>query len=106
MRVLIRDGARWVIVTAGRAPTLLTDGSRFWKVDAPVVDAVNPIGSGDALAAGVAVALVRGQELPNALCLGVACAAANAQTAHAGHVDAASAQSLMRTIHAEQISPD
>ena len=46
-----------------------------------VIDAV---GSGDAMGAGLVVALARGQSLERALRLGVACGAANALVAGAG----------------------
>jgi fructose-1-phosphate kinase PfkB-like protein len=47
-------------------------------VTPPVVPVVNPIGSGDCLAAGMAVGLVRGQPPLEALRHGVAAAADNA----------------------------
>jgi fructose-1-phosphate kinase PfkB-like protein len=50
-------------------------------LDRPVVDAV---GSGDALAGGLLVGLVRGTSFAEALRLGVACGAANALLAGAG----------------------
>ena len=39
---------RRIVVTAGAAPTLAFDGHEFWRVTAPKVKALNPIGSGDA----------------------------------------------------------
>ena len=86
MRQMIVRGAHWVVVTAGTRATYVTDGRRFFKVETPKVDAVNPIGSGDAFAAGVAAGMSRGQDVPDACALGVACAAANAMTPDAGHV--------------------
>jgi fructose-1-phosphate kinase PfkB-like protein len=50
-------------------------------LEKPIVDAV---GSGDAMGAGLVVALARGQSLDRALRLGVACGAANALVAGAG----------------------
>ena len=51
------------------------------RLERPVVDAV---GSGDAMGAGLVVALARGQSLDRALRLGVACGAANTLVAGAG----------------------
>ena len=45
---------------------------------------MSPVGSGDTLMAGVATALLRGQPLPEALRLGVACGSANALVLGAG----------------------
>jgi tagatose 6-phosphate kinase len=49
--------------------------------------AVSAVGSADAFAGGLAVALSQNQSLPEALKLAVACGAANAMTKLAGYVD-------------------
>jgi 1-phosphofructokinase family hexose kinase len=77
MIALARKGAQWVAVTMGREGAALCDGSRFWKLPVVEVDAISPIGSGDAFAARVAAAVVEGKEMPEACRLGSACAAAN-----------------------------
>jgi tagatose 6-phosphate kinase len=87
MRELVARGARWVVVTAGTDPILITNGKQFWQIDVPRVHAVNPIGSGDAFAAGIAVGITRGMDVPESCRLGTACAVANAMTPYAGHVD-------------------
>lgn len=84
MKELVHRGATWVIVTRGSADTLVTDGTSFWKVNTPKVDAVSPIGSGDSFAAGVAYGLSQKQSVPHACMLGAACGAANALTPHSG----------------------
>jgi tagatose 6-phosphate kinase len=84
---LIARGATWVVCTRGTAPTLVTDGKEFWQVDTPKVKAINPIGSGDSFAAGLASGISKGLEIPRACILAVACGAANAMTADAGHVN-------------------
>jgi tagatose 6-phosphate kinase len=81
-----RYGAHWAVVTEGKAGATVSDGTRLWRIRSPEVQAVNPIGSGDAVAAGLAVALVRGQSMPDACRLAIACGAANAMTPKAGHV--------------------
>lgn len=101
MRQMIAWGAQWVVVTAGNAPTLITDGQRFWRIETPQVQTVNAIGSGDAFAAGLAVGLTRGQDVPNACALGVACAAANAMTAHAGHVNGTDVSELIGRVRVQ-----
>lgn len=84
MKQLVHRGATWVIVTRGSADTLVTDGTSYWKVNTPKVDAVSPIGSGDSFAAGVAYGLSQKQDVPQACTLGAACGAANALTPHSG----------------------
>jgi tagatose 6-phosphate kinase len=87
MKRLIDAGPQWAIVSAGKAGAVISDGEHFWRVASPAVKAVNPIGSGDALAGGLACAIAeRGESLPHACKLGVACGAANAMTQLAGMV--------------------
>jgi len=98
MRELAARGARWVVVTDGTSPTFVTNGSRFWRIDVPRVRAISAIGSGDAMAGGIAVGLARGMDVPDACRLGSACAAANAMTPYAGHVDAGEVDRLRDAI--------
>jgi tagatose 6-phosphate kinase len=98
MKQLIRLGAGWVVVTRGRAATLVSDGTSFWKIETPQVQVVSAIGSGDAFAAGLAAGLSRGDDVPQACALGVACGAANAMTADAGHVRRDDVESLYRNL--------
>jgi fructose-1-phosphate kinase PfkB-like protein len=83
-----RRGAGWIIATMGADGALLTNGRQFWRLQVPVIQPVNPIGSGDAFAAGLAAALSDGQDIPDACRLAAACAAANALTDQAGFIDA------------------
>ena len=100
IRRCIELGAEWVAVTNGARETVISDGSGFWSIPTPRVNVVSPIGSGDAFAAGVAVGIVRGLPLPDACALGVACGAANAQTALAGHVERPTVEALNPALRA------
>ena len=61
------------------------------------------LGSGDSLAAGVATALVRGEQMPDAVKLGIACGAANAMTKTAGVVDPKAVEQLLARVVVEAI---
>jgi tagatose 6-phosphate kinase len=79
-------GVRYLVVSMGERGVLgLDTEGRAWRaqtrLDRPVVSAV---GSGDALAAGLVVALSRGESFQKALRQGVACGAANTLVAGAG----------------------
>ena len=91
-----KDGS--VLVTMGGDGAVAWDGEQFWRVPTPTVAAVNPIGSGDAFAAGLAVALTR--ELPpaEAYALAAACGAANALHPRAGYVDPEQVERLRSTV--------
>jgi tagatose 6-phosphate kinase len=103
MRQLVDRGAQWVITTRGRRPTLITNGQSFWSVNTPTVKVISPIGSGDAFAAGLAAAMVRGQQLPQACQLASACGAANAMTPYAGHLSQSDVSELLTRI---RITPE
>ena len=86
MRELCERGAQRVVVTAGKDPALAFDGRSWWKVHAPRIDAANPIGSGDAFAAGLVWRLLRGDDLGEACRWAGAAGAANALTMMSGEV--------------------
>src|SRR5208283_3188436 len=77
MRELNERGAQRVVVTAGKDPALAFDGRSFWRILAPRIRAVNPIGSGDAFNAGLVWRLMRGDDLGEACRWGSAAGAAN-----------------------------
>jgi tagatose 6-phosphate kinase len=82
---LLHTGPQWAIITDGPRPALACDGEHFWRVTPPRIEPVNPIGSGDAFAAGLAIALVESRTLPEACRLAAACGAANALSSPPGH---------------------
>ena len=88
-----KDGA--MIVTAGKEGSWACDGKTVRHLIPPKINAVNPIGSGDSYAAGFAVGLLRKMDLVEACRLGTACAAANALTEDAGHVEKVQIEMLM-----------
>ena len=91
---LLDAGARWALVTRGKAGALVVGdgGGRRWRLEPPRINAVNPIGAGDAMARGMLLALVNGASVPDASRYGTACAAAGALSPvsgglHPGDVD-------------------
>ena len=89
MREIVAGGAAWCVVTRGAAGAVVGDGEAFWDVVPPRVEAVSAVGSGDAFAAGLALRLAAGEDVPAACAWAAACGAANALTPHAGHLDPA-----------------
>jgi tagatose 6-phosphate kinase len=90
-----------VLITQGAQGAVAWDGVQFCRIPAPPVAAVNPIGSGDAFAAGLAVAIERGWAPAEAYGLAAACGAANALTERAGMVDPADVERLRRDVQVE-----
>lgn len=72
------QGIEVVIVTRGAEGSLACHGHETWYVRPPRIGVINPIGSGDAFVAGLAVSALRGEPLSEGLRLATACAAANA----------------------------
>lgn len=103
MRELHARGAQRVVITAGSDPTLAFDGNHFWRVKAPQVSPLNPIGSGDAFTAGLAWRLTQGDGLAEACRWASAAGAANALTAMAGEVNRQDVERLAPAVQVEQI---
>jgi tagatose 6-phosphate kinase len=102
MKRVVEMGASWIVVTDGAKDTMISDGKEFWRIATPAVKVINPIGSGDSFAAGLAAGLRREMNVPDACALGVVCAAANAMTAHAGHVNKENIAELAKVVTVEQ----
>jgi 1-phosphofructokinase family hexose kinase len=95
---LRRLGATRVVISHGAKPARAFDGRERWAVHPPRVAAVNPIGSGDAMLAGIIAGMVRGENLREALRLGVACGAANALTETSGVIRSVDVGRLLREV--------
>lgn len=92
-------GARHALVSDGPGAAVFAGPDGCKKVVPQPVDAVNPIGSGDALAAGVAAAFAQGIEDWNDLLRhGFAAAAANCLSATSGTLDPADAKRFRETV--------
>lgn len=83
---LIAQGAGAVGLTQGKENAMLItpDGAAAFRV--PQIKALNPIGSGDAVNAGISFALAKGHSLLEAFVFGLACGTANAMTLQPGAV--------------------
>jgi 1-phosphofructokinase/tagatose 6-phosphate kinase len=78
MQQLRRQGIETVVVTMGAGGALLAADDDVVHARVPVIDEVNPTGSGDLLLAGLVVGLERGWPAQRALALGAACGTAGA----------------------------
>jgi len=95
-RALVERGAGCAVVTAAAAGAAVVDGDGERWLAAPRVASVrNPIGAGDALVGGVAVALERGSALDEAVAFGVAAGSASVETDTAGVVVAERVAALL-----------
>ena len=91
---LVDAGAALAIVTDGADAVFGADSATTWSADVPRIEAVNPVGSGDAFDAALSIALAGGADVPDAIAEGIAAGAANALTLSAGDLDASEVRTL------------
>jgi tagatose 6-phosphate kinase len=103
-RGLTSMGPGMVVVSLGEEGALAVQGDRAWRAEAPRMDVVNTVGSGDCLLGGVAVGLRRGKDLEEVLRLGVACGSANATSPETGWVKRADIDALLPRVRVEEVA--
>jgi 1-phosphofructokinase family hexose kinase len=89
MQELNDRGATWVVVTAGSDPLWASSAGHFFRLRPPAVRVINPIGSGDSMAAAIAWGIRQGNDPLQAIRLGVAAGAENAAQKLPGRLDPA-----------------
>lgn len=105
VRTLTTAGIAVVLLSAGAGPLFAAWEGEEWEVRAPPVEAVNALGSGDSLVAGVLAAVRRGLPPPEALRWGVACGAANAAVWDPGGVCRDHVERLLSQVEVRRVSP-
>lgn len=96
-------GAVRAVVTAGSAGAALCTAGGTWWLPAEPVDVVNPVGAGDCFAAGAGLALISGAGDVEIVARGMAAASASCESATAGRIDRARAETLWRSIGAGRV---
>lgn len=86
-RALCAAGAQNALVSDGKVGAVLVTVTAAWRIVPPPIVALNPIGSGDSLLAGLIWATLQRQTLVEAACYGTACAAANCLTPTSGVIE-------------------
>jgi fructose-1-phosphate kinase PfkB-like protein len=81
---LLARGIEVVVVSLGRQGALLATPNLVLRAYPPLVEEMNPVGSGDSLVAGLATGILNGCSWEEALRWGTAAGAANAAMWHAG----------------------
>jgi tagatose 6-phosphate kinase len=60
-------GIEWIVISMGASGAFLKHGGDYYRVTIPAIEVMNPVGSGDATVAGLAVALKRKQAVSDIL---------------------------------------
>ena len=97
------DGIALVVVSLGSEGALVSHEGDVYKVTPPSVRAVNPVGSGDALVAGMAAGIVSGFSIEETLILATAVATANAMEDRAGCIDLDKVKRFKKAVHIKRI---
>ncbi|MDF2661559.1 MAG: 1-phosphofructokinase [Paenibacillus sp.] len=104
IRQLMEQGIGCVVVTLGAGGSVAGYGGRLYRVRAPRIEAVNPVGSGDSFVAGMAVATAAGRTFDQAIRLATACGTANALNVQAGDVRQDDVERLLGQVQVDLIS--
>src|SRR5699024_9152631 len=80
-------GVEWVVVTLGAEGAIIKHGKNIYRASIPKVEAVNPVGSGDSVIAGVADGLSKKREPHQLIKHGVRMGVLNAMEEKTGHID-------------------
>ncbi len=103
MADLNRRGAQWVLVSQGRDAVWAHGEGKYYRFRPPQVPAVNPIGSGDCLAGGIAWATAEGASPLEAIRIGIAAGADNASVLLPGDIDRERVDRLSREVAWEEV---
>jgi 1-phosphofructokinase family hexose kinase len=101
--VVLEAGACGLLVTDGANASMFFSGKECFRIEPVRVETVNPVGSGDAVTAGMVVALQRGEVLEEAVRLGMACGASNAAQAACGVIDLEQLAMLQEQVTLERV---
>ena len=104
VRDLREASAGMAVMTVGEAGALLATDAGVWRAVPPPVRAVNPIGSGDAMTAGIMAGLLAGESAIEAFRLGMATAAANTLTWDACRFDPEQVRRLNPLVQVDQVA--
>jgi len=105
IRRLIELGAERACVTSPEGSSYLATEDGVILAQAPKVEALSTIGSGDAYLAGLLAGLLhRKLSSVEAVCLAAGCAAANAENLGAGIFEAGRAEELAEAVRAEELA--
>jgi len=103
VRRTIELGADWVVLTDGCRPAIIGSDGGLFRASPPETKVVNPIGCGDCLAAGIAVALEGGRTPIYAICFGMAAAIDNLGQLLPARIDRGRVEAVARWITPERI---
>ena len=103
IKVLLKNDISLVTVSLGENGSLMGYKNKIYKISIPKVKVINPVGSGDAFVAGMAVGLQQGLDEKHAICFAAACGTANAMEYESGFVQQSVVEKLLLQIEIKPI---
>lgn len=104
IRKYLHDGIQLFVLSMGSRGAIVGYNGEFFKVSPPVIDAINPVGCGDALVAGFAIGIARGMEIKKMIKLATATAASNALHNGAGMVKKLEVEQLIKQVQISKLT--
>jgi tagatose 6-phosphate kinase len=100
VQLLAANGIPLVILSDGENGAYVMYEERAYRVPTHNIEVINPVGSGDAFVAGMAVGITRNLPIEQSLSLASACGAANAMEARTGYVSVENVNAIAEAIQA------
>lgn len=101
---LCNNGIEIVVVSLGAEGSVVFHKKSMYRVKVPKIEIVNPVGSGDAMVAGFAVAIKRGFNINEMISFASACGTANAMEKETGNVKLDNIKRIKQEILIEEYS--
>lgn len=93
----------WVVVTLGAYGAIVKHDNKIYSVTIPKVDAINPVGSGDAVIAGLAAGISRKLADEALIKYGLTMGILNAMEEKTGHIDPSKVAWCVEQIQVEKV---
>lgn len=101
---LVAQGAVLVVVSlGGEGALMVSTGGQIWQAEAPPLEVISTVGSGDSMLAGLVVGRLRGYSLPEALAFSVACGSANVLSSLPGRFERGQVERLVGQVRVKQL---
>lgn len=98
------DGIKWVVVTLGKKGALVKYDNEYYRVTLPVIEAKNPVGSGDSTIAGFVSSLSNNKGPEEIMKTGMVVGMLNAQEEKTGSINMNNFTELFEKIMIEKIN--
>ena len=99
----VSEGIDHVCLTLGEEGAIFVNQYGYFKANAPSIDVINTVGSGDAFVGGLLYGLAQNEEISKAYKRAIACGSVNAMYRAIGFIDLGQVEVLMEQITIEKI---